>query len=372
MYSGICVTTTTTTDVCAAFDFDAIFDCYIPPTPSMTSSPTATPTVTPTPSVTDPCGGRSMTVTLDKVTPSATATPTATPSSTPEVTRPYNCPGTVIFNTIDQLIECANSKKFKDCFTGINYYTSDLVLVSGTTQPKEGYVYNATINGFNYCVVFEGLFENISGVDNIVLTNEVGPSNLGACLNCDPVTPEPVLECIIVNSECGNVSVSPSGFFNGKLYYVWSFPGNPQLYKIYWDSLNNRWVAANNTTSMPGSYLETDSELPVGSVSDWVDSTFYITCIDSSSNFYTTLLSVPCPTLSPTPTPTPSPTPCVQYQYRISNNSPSKVSFQYTNCESNSQSISLNGYTSSIICSSTTPISNNQQNVEITQLPYVC
>lgn len=373
MYSGFCVTTTTTTDACAAFNFEAIFDCYIPPTPSMTSSPTATPTVTPTPSVTDPCGGRSMTVTLDKITPSVTSTQTPTPSVTPQVTRPFNCPGTVIFNTIDQTIECANSKKFKDCFTGIDYFTSGLVLVSGTTQPKEGYVYNAVINGYNYCVVFEGLFENISGVDNITLTNEVGPSNQGACLNCTPNPIEPISECLTINSECGNVNVTPSGYLNGKFYYLWSFPGYPTVYKIYWDNINLRWVAADNTTSTPGSYLNIDSDLPVGSVSDWIDSPSYLTCINQLSSFSTSISQLPCPTLTPTPTLTPSPTPCVQYQYRLTNNSPVKISAQFTNCTTKgTQSISIGGNQSVVICSSTLPTTNNPQNLDISLLPFVC
>ena len=373
MYSGICVTTTTTTNPCAAFNFDAIFDCYIPPTPSLSSTPPVTPTRTPTPTQTQPCGGRSMTVTLNKVTPSTTPTPTPTPSNTPDVTRPCNFNGEVIFNSINEIIQCANSKKFKDCFTGLDYFTSDLVLVSGTTQPKEGYVYNATINGLNYCVVFEGLFENISGVDNIVLTNEVGPVTNGSCLDCTPSGPEPLLECIVVNSECGTVNVSPSGTLNGKLYYLWTFPNQNTEFKIYWDTILNAWVVANTISNYAGSYLYIDSQLPVGSSSDWEDSQTYVTCIESSANFYTTVLSDPCPSLTPTMTPTPTPTPCVQNQYRVSNNGAGKLSVQYTNCSSNlTQSISIAADQSLIICSSTLPISNNPQNFGVSLLPTSC
>lgn len=373
MYSGICVTTTTTTNPCATFDFDAIFDCYIPPSPSLSPTPNPTPTMTPTPSSTEECGGRSMSVTLDKITPSATSTPTPTPSNTPDVTRPCNFPGQVVFNSINEIIQCANSKKFKDCFTGLDYYTSDLVLVSGTTQPKEGYVYNATINGLSYCVVFEGLFENISGVDNVVLTNEVGPVAAGSCLNCTPVTPEPVLECIVINSECGVVNVSPSGFLNGKLYYLWSFPNQTQQLTIYWDSINNRWVAANAVTSSPGSYLNINSELPIGSPDQWVDAPLNLPCVNELSGFYTSVLSDPCPTVTPTPTLTPSPTPCVQSQYRVSNLGVGKVSVQYKPCESSSiVSISLNAEISIVICSSIVPTSNNPQNISVSLLPTSC
>jgi hypothetical protein len=377
MYIGICVTTTTTTNPCSTFDFDAIFDCFIQPTPSITPTNTTTPTITPTPSVTPPCGGRSISASISSISPTPTATPTVTPSSTPVITRPCNFSGEVIFNSINQIIECANSKKFKDCFTGIDYFTSGLVLVSGNTSPKEGYVYNATINGLSYCVIFEGLFENISGVDNITLTNEVGPSNLGSCLECTPSLPEPILECVIVSSECGNSYATPGQYINGKLSYTWSFPYpiSPQyLYNIYWDNINDRWNATETTTNVLGAYLEIDSELPIGTTLEWVivlDTNPSVNCFDA--NFNTTLLNVPCPTLTPTPTLTPSATPCSQYQYRVTNNSPSKVSVQYTSCTGKTtQSISLGGNVSTIICSSTVPVSNNPQNTQITNLGFLC
>lgn len=186
MYSGVCVTTTTTTNPCTTFDFDAIFDCLVPNTPTPTPTSTATPTPTPTPTSSNPCGGVSIVATASGYTPTPTPTMTPTPSPSPAVTRPCNFSGEVIFNAFSEFLECANSKKFKDCFTGIDYFTSSIVLVSGTTSPKEGYVYNATINGQGYCVVYEGLFENISGNDNISLITEIGSSVNGACLDCTP------------------------------------------------------------------------------------------------------------------------------------------------------------------------------------------
>jgi hypothetical protein len=187
-YQGICITTTTTTNPCVDFDFNAIFDCFVPPSPSLTPTPTTTPTPTPTPSTSNPCGGRDISLSITGVTPTQTPTPTPTPSPTPVVTRPCSYSGEVIFNTFDEILQCANSKKFKDCFTGIDYYTSDIVLVSGGTTPKQGYVYKAIINGQDYCVVYEGLFENISGVDTVILNSEVGSSLNGACLQCIPNT----------------------------------------------------------------------------------------------------------------------------------------------------------------------------------------
>jgi len=271
MYVGSCITTTTTTNPCLSLDFDAVFDCYIPPTPSITPTISVTPTLTPTPTSSDPCGGRFVLATVFTVSSSPTPTLTPTPTPTPAIVRPCNFSGEVIFNSIDEIVQCENSKKFKDCFTGFYYYTSDQVLVSGSTSPKEGYVYNAIINGQGYCVIFEGLVENISGVDSITLTDEVGSSSEGACLNCNAV-------------------LSPT------------------------------------------------------------------------------------PTQTPTQTPTPTPTasPCVSYQYRVTNNSPSKVSIQYVDCVTGLQTESVASYVSVIVCSTTTPTTNNPQVCQITQLPTVC
>ena len=191
-YSGACITTTTTTLPCTDFDFDALFDCLVTPTPSITASPTVTPSPTPTPTVSNICGGVAMNVSVTGVTPTVTPTQTPTPSPSPDVTRPCSFSGEVIFNSFSEVLQCANSKLFKDCFTGIDYYTSDIVLDPSGNRPKEGYVYKMNINGQSHCAVYEGLFENISGVDVITLITEIGPVTNGSCLNCSPnvsVTP---------------------------------------------------------------------------------------------------------------------------------------------------------------------------------------
>jgi hypothetical protein len=198
LYFGPCTTTTTTINPCSTLDLDAVFDCYVTPTPSVTPTNTPTPTPTPTPSSSAICGGVSMVVSKLGITPTPTPSFTPTPTPTPEVDRPCNFSGEVIFNAFSEILQCANSKKFRDCFTGIQYFTSDLVLVSGTTSPKEGYVYNAIINGQGYCVIYDGLFENISGVDTIQLITEIGSTTDGACLDCIPdltqtPTPTPTL-----------------------------------------------------------------------------------------------------------------------------------------------------------------------------------
>jgi hypothetical protein len=269
MYNGVCITTTTTTDPCLTLDFDAVFDCLVPVSPSPTPTNTPTPTPTPTPSASNPCGGVSMTVTSSGYTPTPTPTMTPTPTPSPQVTRPCNFSGEVIFNAFSEYLQCGNSKKFKDCFTGIDYYTSDVVLVSGTTLPTEGYVYNSVINGQGYCVIYEGTVDNISGVDNITLTNEIGSYVDGACLDCLP-----------------------------------------------------------------------------------------------------NLTATPTPTPTATPTPTPSQSPCITLSYRISNESPTPIKFDYTNCNG-SQSQNLPGFSSIIICASVIPTTTSP-NIQIDPLGSTC
>jgi hypothetical protein len=375
VYYGSCITTTTTTNPCVDFNFEAIFDCYIPPTPSFSPTPTHTPTPTPTPTTSNICGGVSMVVTSTGVTPTPTPSYSPTPTPTPQVERPCNFSGEVVFNTFSEIIQCANSKKFRDCFTGIEYFTSDLVLVSGSTSPKENYVYNATINGLNYCVIYDGLFENISGVDNITLTNEVGSVMEGSCLECVPSPKEPVAQCLVIHGECGTTNVSPNVFINGKLSYIWSFSSYPAVYRIYWDNLNVRWVAENYGTNVSGSYLYKDTQLPIGSSMEWVDNPNHgpdETCLTQSVGFYTTVLDVPCPTPSATPTPTPTPSPCVSSQYRITNISPSKITAKYFDCVKGMLSVSISPNSSLILCSTTTPSTANPQNLQITNLGTSC
>jgi hypothetical protein len=357
-YSGVCTTTTSTIDPCSTFDFDAIFDCLVTPTPSLTPTATPTPTPTPTPTTSNPCGGVFADVGGLKKTPLPSASQTPTPTPTPDVTRPCVYSGTVIFNTINEIMTCANSKKFKDCFTGLDYYTTQNLFDPSGNTLSQGYVYSTYINGIGICAVFDGLVENISGIDNVQIVDLVGPYDQGGCIDCIPPTPEPILECLVVNSECGNINVNPGSFINGKLSYTWTFPAYPQYtYQIYWDSLNGRWVCKELTTDLVGCYLNIDSDIPVGSILEWdyVNNINNSTsCIEEGAGFNTTLLSVPCPSPSPTPTPTPTPSPCVLYQYRITNNSISSKKFDYTNCEGNT-AINIPMYSSVIICASVAP-----------------
>ena len=183
---GYCaVSTTTTYNSCDIIDFEALFNCDVTPTPTVTptSTPTPTPTVTPTPS--NVCNSLNFVATGITYTPTPTPTPSDTPSPTPTPTVDCLVSGLVTFNVIDDYIRCSNSKKFRDCFTGIEYFSTDLILINGEI-PIQGYVYKTIINNESICATFLGLVDNISGVDNIELISELGPENEGKCLDCIP------------------------------------------------------------------------------------------------------------------------------------------------------------------------------------------
>jgi hypothetical protein len=191
---GYCVVSTTTTiESCGVIDFDAYFNCDVPVSPTPTPSVTPTKTPTPTPTASNVCNVLNFVAGGITYTPTPTPTPSDTPSPTPTPTNECFVGGLVTFNIIDDYIRCSNSKKFVDCFTGVEYFTSELLLISGQT-PSEGYVYEALVGNKTVCINFVGLVDNISGVDNIELIREVGLFSQGGCLECVPVqsnTPTP-------------------------------------------------------------------------------------------------------------------------------------------------------------------------------------
>lgn len=181
--AGACpTTTTTTTSPCDVFDFDAIFDCLIP-SATPTQTPTQTPTPTPTPSP-DPCFGSEIVAILSAYTPTPTPTISVTPTPTPTfVDRPCRYDGMVNFNIFDEYMRCGNSKHFKDCLTGIDYFTTDILTYSGGSL-IQGNVYRLIVNGTETCGILIGIVDYISGFDNIVVTQEIGSEVEGACSVC--------------------------------------------------------------------------------------------------------------------------------------------------------------------------------------------
>ena len=187
--SGACpTTTTTTTSPCDVFDFEAIFDCLVPTT--TTTSTTIPPTTTTTTTIFNLCDFVAVDASINTYT-TTTTTILPTTTTTTTINRPCNFDGNAQFNIFDEYMRCGNSKKFKDCLTGIDYYSSDVVLSPFGISPTQGYVYKANVNGVSICVTFVGLVETTSGVDNISLIEEIGLENEGGCLECLPDPPPP-------------------------------------------------------------------------------------------------------------------------------------------------------------------------------------
>jgi hypothetical protein len=224
---GPCPTPTPTPTAACDVDFDAFFDCGITPTPTTTPTTTPTSTPTPTPTPTNPCGGISLVVTAITVTPTVTPTPSITPSQTPEITRPCNFTGKVTFNTIDDFLRCQNSKKFRDCTTGFLFYTADVILDEFGIPVSIGIVYRTLINGTSTCVVYDGLVENISGADDILIIETIGPEINGSCLNCFPIasqtpTPTPTITPTPTQTKplipCKKFNVTNNDYFGPRNY----------------------------------------------------------------------------------------------------------------------------------------------------------
>lgn len=189
---GPCPTPPTPPEPCD-IDFNAEFDCDVPPTPTPTPTKTVTPTPTITPTPTNVCGGVSLDVTANTYTPTPTPTPTNTPTPSSPVVRPCNYDGVAKFNNVDGFIVCATSKKFEDCFTGIEYYTTQTLFDSVGNLLVVGDVYGGFINGKSSCFIFQTIVDNISGGDKVVITTEYGPSSDGSCLDCIPITQTPTM-----------------------------------------------------------------------------------------------------------------------------------------------------------------------------------
>jgi len=152
--NGTCVTTTTTTDPCAVFDFVAYFECEVPPTPSITptNTPTVSPTNTPSPTI-DPCTSFSASITFVPYT-----TTTTTSSTTTTTTAARNVPviDTVTFGVVDVAYVCpGDTYQFESCLTSQVYYVEPSTEFSGV-EMFIGYYYYMSINGIFGCYQFQG------------------------------------------------------------------------------------------------------------------------------------------------------------------------------------------------------------------------
>ena len=298
--SGICLTPTPTPTVnCSVLDFNSILDCFLPLTPTPTPTPTVTPTNTPTPTETNVCGGFSFNLTVLSVSPTPTPTPTLTPTQTPEITRPCNFNGQVIFNTLDELMRCPNSSEFVDCYTGQKYISSELVLLSSGDLPTIGVVYKMNVNSISVCATFNGLVDNVSGVDEINIVSVFGPVNEGNCLSCVPdstPTPTPTLTPTMTPTPTVTLPVCIEFIVSNTIPFDSSFE--------YRDCFTNELV--NQPIGPNGAITICSKEEPSGpSNISWMETG--VDCFPITPTPTPTKTSTPTPTKTPTQTPTMTP-----------------------------------------------------------------
>jgi len=116
--------------------------------------------------------------------------------------------------------------------------------------------------------------------------------------------------CIQITSECGTQIAQRGEIINGYVSYTFtSGQGYPTL--IYWE--NGYWIVYNTETGEKCSVLESNSQHPVGTASQWQSSvppTQGCECLSKDTGFNTVLIDCPTPSSTPTPTPTPTPAFC--------------------------------------------------------------
>ena len=303
---GICLTPTPTPTVnCSVLDFDSVLNCFVPVTPTVTPTNTSTPTPTPTPTETDLCGGFGFNLTVLSVSP--TPTPTPTPTVTPEITRPCNFNGQVIFNTLDELMICPNSGEFVDCYTGQKYISSQLVVLPNGDLPTIGIVYKMNVNSTSVCATFNGLVDNISGVDEIIIVSVFGPVNDGSCLSCVPdstPTPTPTVTSTMTPTPTVSLPVCNEYIVSNTIPFESSF----DYLDCYTNELITQMIGPN------GSITICSKKEPSGPSNISWDLTgincYPITPTPTPTQTQTKT-PTPTPTQTPTMTPSQTPPPCV-------------------------------------------------------------
>jgi hypothetical protein len=169
--SGTCISPTPTPIQCNLIDFEAYFECDVPPVVDcdivdfVATGVTITPT--PTPSV-NPClYPRGMVFSMSAYTTPSDLTPTPTPSVTPTNNLIFS--GNVGFEIFTEQFNCVSSKVLLDCSSGEEYYVSDNLIFSGIvigTAPN-------TVNGANSVHNLKGYIGEVRIYDHALTPDEV-------------------------------------------------------------------------------------------------------------------------------------------------------------------------------------------------------
>jgi hypothetical protein len=239
------------------------------------------------------------------VTPTNSVTPTITPSTTP------CCETWVLYSGP------FSSSTFS--VTGCNDVVQTVTVVNINTAQVCAKNVTILVNGGSASAYPLPGCDCVPPTPSPTATPTVTPSSNQECNDCGieggGFTSTINICGIIIYSECfyefGGPSASQSqkhvlfsGMVNGKPYYEFSdtLQNINYDYRIYWDSLNEYWVAKNMTTNSIGGILNINSFYPIGSLEEWTYSSGTATvCLDSSvnANFHTEPLPcTPCISLS--------------------------------------------------------------------------
>jgi hypothetical protein len=158
--SGTCVTTTSTTNPCNIFDFDAYFDCDVSTTTTTTIPCSATSinvtfsAYTTTTTTVSPCPSFTGSISFSSYTTTTTTTGTTT---TTTANRSLPVSGDVTYTLVETVFVCpGQTYQFQECNTNNMYYLEpsnifvDVDLITN-------YAYNMTINGTQSCYTYIGV-----------------------------------------------------------------------------------------------------------------------------------------------------------------------------------------------------------------------
>ena len=169
-----CPEPTPTIDYCNVFSFDAVFDCFVSPTPTVSPTQSVTPTSTLTPSPQNLCLGKYVLASGSTISyPVPTSTPSNTPSNLP---KECGISSTTIFNVFSVPFTSQNSKVLQDCTTLNQFFVGEPVPFN------YGAIFTAVIDGSPYCVSY--LQDSVTTPLNSL--NEIQSGNLLECRFCTP------------------------------------------------------------------------------------------------------------------------------------------------------------------------------------------
>ena len=157
--SGTCVTTTSTTNPCNIFDFEAYFDCDVSTTTTTTIPCSATSVnvtfsaYTTTTTTANPCVGVGGSITISGYTTTTTTSPTTTTTTTE---RNVAVSGDVTYTLVQAVFVCPGQTYwFQDCATLNNYYIEPSTAFN-SIDLFINYVYDMDIDGNVSCYTFMG------------------------------------------------------------------------------------------------------------------------------------------------------------------------------------------------------------------------